>query len=345
MIERMKKSMHRLTATWTTFSAAAIVGIGLLCSTGAVAATTLHITSQLPTNNVIPQNLYRFEELVEKDSGGDIQIEIFDSAQLYKDKEVPKAVSSGAIEMGSAALTRFVGTTPIVDLFFTPFVFKDFAAVRTATAPGHIIRETIEQEVLKTGARILWWQPFGMAVMLSKGEAIDTPAKVKDKKVRVFGKAPGAFIESLGGAPTLMSGSEQFLAYQRGVVDAGMTGVTAVQSRKLYEVMDFMIRTNHAVPEFVVVINEKTWQGLSNRQREVLAKAAAAVEQEMHDDYSKSEAEVIKWIKSNTNMTVIELDDAQRGAFQKASASTVDDFIKEAGPTAAMLVERARAIQ
>ena len=311
----------------------------------AVAETKIRITSQLPSKNVIPKNLYRFEEIVEKESGGDIQIEVFDSAQLYKDKEVPKAVSSGAIEMGSAALTRFVGTTPVVDLFFTPFVFKDFDAVVAATQPGHPIRETIEAEVLKTGARILWWQPFGMAVMLSKGEAIDTPEKMKGKKVRTFGKAPGEFVKALGGVPTLLSGSEQFLAYQRGTVDAGMTGVTAVKSRKLNEVMDYMILTNHAVPEFVVVVNEDFWQGLTDKQRDILQKAARQVETEMNEEYAKTEAEVIEWIKSDTKMKVVDLDDAQRGAFQKASASVVDDFIKSAGPQGAQLVEEARKLQ
>lgn len=329
-------------------AAAMAAALSLVAAFGAPTATAetkIRITTQLPSKNVIPKNLYRFEELVEKESGGDIVVEVFDSAQLYKDKEVPKAVSSGAIEMGSAALTRFVGTTPIVDLFFTPFVFKDFNAVVAATQPGHPIRVTIEAEVLKTGARVLWWQPFGMAVMLSKGEAIDTPEKMKGKKVRAFGKAPGAFVTALGGVPTLMSGSEQFLAYQRGTVDAGMTGVTAVKSRKLNEVMDFMIQTNHAVPEFVVVINEAFWQGLTDKQRGILTKAARQVESEMNANYAKTEADVIEWIKSDTKMKVVELDDAQRMAFQKASASVVDDFIKSAGPEGARLVEEARKLQ
>jgi C4-dicarboxylate-binding protein DctP len=325
---------------------AALIALGAsFTANSGVAATKLRITTQLPPKNIIPKNLVAFEEIVEKMSGGDIEVEIFDSAQLYKDKEVPKAVSSGAIEMGSAALTRFVGTTPSVDLFFSPFVFKNFSAVAKATAPGHIIRETIEKEVLKTGARILWWQPFGMAVMLSKGTPIDTPAKMKDKKVRAFGKAPAAFVKALGGAPTVMSGSQQFLAYQRGTVDAGMTGVTAVKSRKLYEVMDYMIQTNHAVPEFVVVINEKVWSGLSAKQQDILQKAARQVESDMVNSYAKTEADVIEWIKANTKMGVIELDDAGRQAFQDASASVIDDYIKAAGPTGEMLVKEARKLQ
>ena len=50
---------------------------------------------------------------------------------------------------------------------------------------------------------------------------------MKGKKVRVFGKTLGQFVEATGGAPTLISGSEQYLAYQRGTVDVGMTGVSS----------------------------------------------------------------------------------------------------------------------
>ena len=79
----------------------------------------------------------------------------------------------------------------------------------------------------------------------------------------------------------MMSGSKQFLAYQRGTVDAGMTGITAVKSRKLYEVMDYMTLTYNADIEFIVIINEKVWQGLSESERSVITKAGLRVEKEL----------------------------------------------------------------
>ena len=62
------------------------------------------------------------------------------------------------------------------------------------------------------------------------------------------------------------------------VVDAGMTGVTAVDSRKLYQVMDYLTVTNHADIEFIVLINEKVWQGLTADQQAVINTAARRVE-------------------------------------------------------------------
>ncbi len=102
----------------------------------AQAETTLRITLQLPLKSHLGQNLVMFKDEVEKESEGDIKVEIYDSAQLYKDNEVPQAVGSGSIEMGVATLTRYVGEIPAVDIFYVPFMFNSDAKVRAAVAPG-----------------------------------------------------------------------------------------------------------------------------------------------------------------------------------------------------------------
>jgi C4-dicarboxylate-binding protein DctP len=329
---------------------AAVIGAGALaCAatmpSAAQAETKLRITLQLPLKNILGQNLVAFKEQVEKESAGDLKVEIYDSAQLYKDKEVPQAVASGAIEMGVAALTRFAGTIPAVDLMFVPFMFNDNASIAKATAPGSPIRTKIDAEIQKTGARVLWWQAFGLAIMVSKDKPMVEPADMKNKKVRVFGKILGAFVEAAGGAPTLMSGSEQYLAYQRGTVDAGMTGVTAVKSRKLYEVMDYTTVTNHAGLEFVVLINEKVWQGLNGKQRDIVTKAARSVEKDLRERYAQIHEDTLKFIESETKMKVVRLTPAQIDAWRQVAEPAWDTYVKNAGPLGAELVEEAKKLQ
>jgi len=323
---------------------AVVLAAALAWPTGpSVAATKLRVTLQLPLKHHLGQNLVAFKEEVEKQTGGDIKIEIYPSAQLYTDKEVPQAVASGAIEMGVASLTRFAGTIPAVDIFYVPFLFDTESKVRAATAPGSPIRGPIDAAVLKTGARILWWQAFGGAILLSKNAPIRTPADMKGKKVRVFGKTLGKFVEAVGGAPTLMSGSKQFLAYQRGTVDAGMTGLTTIPSRKLYQVMDYVTLTNHADVEFVVLINEKVWQGLTDKQRAVISKAARRVEGDLRDKISRIEKESLDFARGK--MKVVEISDKQRALWYDSTKSVVDDYEKRAGPLGVQLVKAAHALK
>lgn len=309
----------------------------------AQAETKLRITLQLPITHHLGKNLENFKEEVERESKGDIKVEIYPSAQLYKDNEVPQAVASGSIEMGVASITRFAGTIPAVDIFYVPFMFDNQEKVNKATAPGSTVRGPIDDAVLKTGARILWWQAFGGAIILSKKDhPITVPEDMKGRKVRVFGKTLGKFVETLGGAPTLMSGSKQFLAYQRGTVDAGMTGLTTIPSRKLFQVMDNVTLTNHADIEFVVLINEKVWQGLSEANRAIVDKAAKRVEGELREKMTKIEAESLEFARGKMN--VIELTDEQREAWRKASASVVEDYKQRAGELGAALVDAANAL-
>ena len=75
--------------------------LGAAISTHALAAdVTLRISLQLPLTSHLGENLVLFEKEVEEKSNGEIDIEIYDSATLYKDKEVPAAVGSGSIENG-----------------------------------------------------------------------------------------------------------------------------------------------------------------------------------------------------------------------------------------------------
>ncbi|MEM6657521.1 MAG: TRAP transporter substrate-binding protein DctP, partial [Pseudomonadota bacterium] len=221
----------------------AAVGVAFSASL-VVAQEKMRISLQLPLKSHLGQNLVLFEQEVEERTGGAIDVEIYDSATLYKDKEVPAAVGSGAIEAGVASLTRYVGDAPVVDVFYMPFLFNSEDKVRAAVAEGSDVREIIEAEIENTGGQVLFWQAYGGAIILSNGEPIRTHADMEGKKVRVFGKTLGDFVTAAGGAPTLISGSEQYLAYQRGTVDVGMTGVSGVKSRKLWEVMDTITVTN-----------------------------------------------------------------------------------------------------
>ena len=307
------------------------------------AEKVLRLTLQLPATHHLGVNVQSFADEVNKNTNGEIKVEIYPSAQLYKDKEVPQAVSSGAVEMGVAALTRFVGTIPAVDLFYVPFLFANEDAVKKAVAKGSPVRGPIDEAVLKTGARILWWQAYGGAVFLSNDFALHSPDDLKNRKVRVFSKTLGALVEAAGGAATSISGSEQFLAYQRGTVDVGITGVTAVQKRKLYQVMNTLTATKSMVDiEFVVLINEKVWQGLTDQQRQVMETAAARVEKELRDKMSQLEADAFAFVKEK--MEVVELNDAEMKEWQKLAEPVVQEYIKNAGPLGQQLVDAAREL-
>ena len=309
----------------------------VLTSAAAMAQTTIRVTLQLPETHSLGQNWNAFKEIVEEKSGGELELLLFPAAQLYKDKQVPEAVGSGAIEAGSTFLGRFAGAVPAVDVINLPFFFRDEAHLRAAAANGSPMRNILDAAVLKeTGAKVLWWQAFGRNIYLSRGTPLRVPGDIAGKKVRTYGKVLGWTIEALGGAPTLMSGSKQFLAYQQGAVDVGMTGTSAVESRKLYEVMDHMTLSYDSAIEFVAVINNDFFESLSAEHQKIILDAAAVVEQQLRDQVYSSEDSIVGELRSK--MTVIDLTDAERAQWREATKGVIDQFIAAGGETAKAVV-------
>ncbi len=325
----------------TLLSAAAILAA---LAQPAGAETKLRISLQLPLKSHLGQNLLVFKDEVESASRGDLVVEIYDSAQLYKDKEVPQAVGTGQIEMGVASLTRYVGDIPAVDVFYMPFLFNTEDLVRKATAPGSPVRQPIDEAILGTGGRVLWWQAYGANVLLSKGTPIKTPADMKSKKARVYSKALGTWVETLGGAPTIVSGSEQYIAYQRGTVDIGMTGVSGVKSRKLWDVMDTITATNNADIEFIVVVNDKFWQGLNDGQRAIITGAARKAEIAVRDAVAGIETEAFEIAKKN-GMTVYRPNAVEVDLWRSASQPVIDQWLGNSGALGKQVYEAALSLR
>lgn len=325
-----------------TLSVAAMVSAGFLFSTDALADRTLRLSLQVSAKHPIGANIVFFKEQVEKASDGKLKIEIYDSAQLYKGNEIPQAVGSGAIDMGLVLIDEYAGTIPAVGLFSVAFLFPSYEVLGKAADPASPVRQEIDELIRKTGTRVMWWQDYGPIQLLSKGDPISEPAQMKGKKVRVLGKPSGDFINALGGIPVKIGGSEQFIAYQRGTVDIGMTGTTAIESRKLFEVMNSVTITNHAQTEFLVVMNDKLFDTMSAQEKKWVSDAALAAELKMRAETKKDNLDSEQFIKDKTSMKVINLTPAQVKSWQEAAKPAIDAYIKDAGPAGQRLVDEVR---
>ena len=325
-----------------TLTVAAMVSAGFLFSTDALADRTLRLSLQVSAKHPIGANIVFFKQQVEKASDGKLKIEIYDSAQLYKGSEIPQAVGSGAVDMGLVLIDEYAGTIPAVGLFSVAFLFPSYEVLGKAADPSSPVRQEIDELIRKTGTRVMWWQDYGPIQLLSKGGPISEPAQMKGKKVRVLGKPSGDFINALGGIPVKIGGSEQFIAYQRGTVDIGMTGTTAIESRKLFEVMNSVTITNHAQTEFLVVMNDKLFNSMSAQEKKWMGDAALAAELKMRAETKKDNLDSEQFIKDKTSMKVINLTPAQVKSWQEAAKPAIEAYIKDAGPAGQRLVDEVR---
>ena len=318
--------------------AAMVVGACMLAGT-AQAERTLRLSLQVATNHPVGANILEFKEKVEDLSGGEITIEVYDSAQLYKGSEIPQAVGSGAIDMGLVLIDEYAGTIPATGIFSVAFMFPGYDELAAAAGPDSPLRQEIDEMIRATGTRVLWWQDYGPVQLLSNGGPLRNPSDLEGKKIRALGKPSGEFVEAVGGVPVKIGGSEQFLAYQRGTVDVGMTGLTAVESRKLFEVMDHATMTNHAQTEFLIVINDALWDEMSDEERGWMTEAARFAEEKMRAETREQHEAAASWLRENTDMEIVDLTPEEISAWKQAAAPAIDAYIADAGEAGQRLVD------
>jgi C4-dicarboxylate-binding protein DctP len=132
--------------------------------------STLHLGLPISADSPTGQNIREFARQVAALTGGAIRIEIQGENQSFDERGVVSAVASGTIEMGATPLSQFASDVPLAEAFLQPFLFNFDSLVKAATSQESDIRALIDSEILsRTGARVLWWQPYGSSVSSWRG--------------------------------------------------------------------------------------------------------------------------------------------------------------------------------
>lgn len=298
----------------------------------------LGVTIQVSTVSPLGRNVADYKAAVEAASRGGLTLEIFDKAQRFVDFQVPQAVGSGAIEMGMAQLGLYAKDVPAVEIFQQPFLFDSDTLTREAARPDSEIRKLIDAQILeKTGARVLWWQPYGETVVMSKNGAVSSPAAMQSRNIRAVDSVAAEFVNLCGGKPQVISGSKMLDALQTGKVDAVMTGVLGVQERELWKETQYITRLRQSVLLFTVIVNEKVWQGLPSETQALMVKEARKAEDNYWNSFAQDEASAYRF-SLGKGMIVKEITSDELAEWRICSSDLVERFVEKLGDTAASLM-------
>jgi C4-dicarboxylate-binding protein DctP len=299
---------------------------------------TLRLTLAGSLKNPLSQNLVDFKNLVEEKSSGSLRIEIFDDAQLYSETQGRTAASAGEIDIAVVPLGDYAGDIPAASLFQQPFLFDLKSLVLGATRPENPIRTIIEREILKkAGVRVLYWQPYGGTVLLSNGEPVADPSAMIGRNVAAIDSGMANFIAICGGNPQLVSAPETFKALEGKTADTSMTGILSLKERELWRVTNTITKLRHSEILFVVVINEKSWDGLGKDQRNAIVEGAQTVEQSIWRWYALLEADTYA-LAEEKGMKIQELTSEEIADWRICSSLIVESFMSDAGEVAEQLM-------
>ncbi len=193
------------------------------CSQGASAEAQFKMRASVDTSSTHGRTLAVGDYLkkLQEKSGGRIETELFHSGQLFRDRDVVKALRQGAVEMaipGTWVLTAFV---PDADVFQLPAFFGQPYPVVYAAADGKIGEIINKQLESKLDIRLLGpWLQLGYQNTYSTGKPIRDFSDQAGMKIRNSGGAgQSARAKFFNASPNVTAWPDVPLALSQGTFD------------------------------------------------------------------------------------------------------------------------------
>lgn len=300
---------------------------GLMATSALADERVMRIATSVPDQHYLTVSIAKFAEKVTERTDGRIKFEIYPAQSLATDQQMEQAVASGMADIGIASASIVAGTVPAFNIFAVPFLFDTREKLEKTVKSGAPLRTELEKGLADTGARPVFWIPYGYIGMVSRTKEVRLPQDVKGMKMRTFGSIVSQFVEEVGAAPVVTSGGEQFLALQQGMVDAGFTGWFSIQDRQLYDVAKYAINTDHMWETHFALMSESNWQSLSEDDRRIFSEVGAELEPLLMDEVFNSQQNLYETLADK--MTVIQLTEEEKDAWRNAAPQVAEKFLKD----------------
>jgi TRAP-type transport system periplasmic protein len=247
-----------------------------------------------------PQNVAlkeKFKKIVEEESNGSLQVQIFPNSTLGAEKEFYDGVRNGTIEMGIPGLIM-QADIPKMAVPEWPFLFKDFDHVKKVLN-GPIGEELTEDLEKQHGVKPLAWSANGFR-MFSSNKTIKEIEDIKGLRLRMpnipnyitLGKLLGANV-------TPLPISEVFTALEQKVVDGQDNPIATLRASGWYEVQSDVLESKHMFSPNIYIINSKFWNSLTEEQQKIIEKASKQAAEYEFELLEKSYEEDKKFLTEN----------------------------------------------
>jgi TRAP-type transport system periplasmic protein len=253
--------------------------------------------------------LKHFKKTIEEKTGGDVEFQIFHSAQLGDERTINEGILAGSVQIGIGA-GAWAGFVPAYNVVELPFLLRDLKQMY-ALADG-TLGEGISRQAETKGFKVLAYYSAGEQHFQTRRTPIRTIADFKGLKMRVIqNKALVDGFRALGAVPAPLPYPEIYTALQQGTVDGTANDVLTVTTAKFYEVAKFFTLSSYVMEPRPVIMSKSYFDGLPADLQTLLvqtAKESAALERRSFEDQSGAGLEEIK----KQGMTVLELADREK---------------------------------
>jgi C4-dicarboxylate-binding protein DctP len=273
-----------------------------------------------------------FEKRLEELSDGRIDVQVYPSSQLYKDKEVLAALKLNDVQMAAPSFSKFTKDIPQLALFDLPFLFNNMKHVHKVqdSEVGNKIKKLVNA---KGYIALNFWDNH-FKQLSSNTKALIMPADAKGQKFRIMSsKVLEAQFKAVNANPQVMPFSEVYSALQTGTIDGQENTISNIYSKKFHEVQKFMTISNHGYLGYLVIMSPTFYNSLPVDLQKIVLEAmndATKKEREFAEELNNSQMDkIIKYATDNKNLKIFKLTPVQRSAWKKSVESIYPEFYDE----------------
>lgn len=261
--------------------AATLLGACIAFTSATVIAETLKLSHVRPQGAVADLDIKTFIEDAQA-SADSLKFNVYPANALGDYTDVQERVSIGAVDMALQPISSAADRK--LQLGLIPYLATDWVTAAEIYGANANIRKEIESLYAKQDIKVLAAYPVYFGGVALNKDPYDDDGKQKTLKLRVppF-KTFSLLAESLGYIPAPIPFAEAFTSVQTDVVD----GVIGAGAEGYYDsfrdVTKYYIPMNTHLEIWYLLINQETFNSLSESEQEALSKAAANFEQKRWD--------------------------------------------------------------
>lgn len=219
----------------------------------------------------------RFQEVLETETDGKVEVQIFPNSQLGSEEETTQMVKLGLLAASASSAAGGLSTTvPEAELFNLPFIFRDLEhCYRVLDGPTGAWMAAIIEDKINCVVLGYWFS--GIRNVWNSKRPVLTPQDLSGIKLRTMSSP--LLIETfnaLGAQATPMAFGELYSALQMGVVDGAETDYLDLLFEKFHEVTKYVSNTNHMFLVIPLIFSKKIYDRLPPEIQEAVRRAGKA---------------------------------------------------------------------
>ena len=297
-----------------------------LGAAGTAAAEDLAIAIHTDPSHAMFKIGERLKETIESESDGELTVTLL-GTEVGGERDHLEGASYGeyAIALGgSMPMTLYAPEFAAADL---PFVYDSSEQARKIYEGE--IGEALNQSLIAKGNMRLVGLSARNPRNLTSKTPVETPEDVSEVRMRVPEIAPWVAVwGEIGALPSPIAWPEVYTSLQTGVIDMQENPVDNIYAGKLFEVQDYVSRTEHVYSFFHWLMNEDVYQELSDEHRDIVLSAIDDATTWGDQLVSDGQAELFEKLKEE-GMEVVEPDVA---AFRQAARPAVEEIAQDYDP-------------